>query len=244
MSVAVGIDLGTQSVKVVCYDFVNRRVAGSASASLDLRQDGEGVAEQHAEWWLDALREASLRVDPAVRGRAAAVGVSGQQHGFVALDATDTVLAPVKLWCDTSTAVECEEIMLAFGGREACIERAGNPIAPGYTASKLRWLKKASPHLYDRLDCILLPHDYLNLYLTGERCMEMGDASGTGFLDVRRRDWSREMLRAIDAEPGFERLPSAPAHRQRSHRHAPHGELPKSWACPPGFRWRSVAATT
>ena len=90
--------------------------------------------------------------------------------------------------------------MLAFGGRKACIERAGNPIAPGYTASKLRWLKKARPHLYDRLDCILLPHDYLNLHLTGERCMEMGDASGTGFLDVRRRDWSRDMLRAIDAD--------------------------------------------
>ena len=200
MSVTVGIDLGTQSVKVVCYDFVDRRVAGSSSASLDLRQDGEGVAEQDAEWWLDALRDASRGVDPAVRTRAAAIAVSGQQHGLVALDATDAVLAPVKLWCDTSTAVECEEIMLAFGGREACIERAGNPIAPGYTASKLRWLKKARPDLYARLDGILLPHDYLNLHLTGERCMEMGDASGTGFLDVRRRVWSRDMLHAIDAD--------------------------------------------
>ena len=200
MSVAVGIDLGTQSVKVVCYDFLKRRVAGGASASLDLRQDDDGAAEQLAEWWLDALLEATRRIDPAVRGRAGAIAVSGQQHGFVALDEADEVLAPVKLWCDTSTAAECEEIMDAFGGREACIERAGNPIAPGYTASKLRWLNKARPDLYDRLDAILLPHDYLNLHLTGERCMEMGDASGTGFLDVRSRKWSQEMLNAIDGE--------------------------------------------
>lgn len=199
MSVAVGIDLGTQSVKVVFYDFLNRRIAGSASASLDLRQDADGAAEQLAEWWLDALREASLGVDPAVRKRTAAISVSGQQHGFVALDEADAVLAPVKLWCDTSTAAECDEITDAFGGREACIEHAGNPIAPGYTASKARWLKKARPDLYDRLDGILLPHDYLNLYLTGERCMEMGDASGTGFLDVRSRKWSQDMLHAIDA---------------------------------------------
>ena len=148
MSVAVGIDLGTQSVKVVFYDFVNCSMAGSASASLDLRRDGEGVAEQHTEWWLAALRKASWRVDPAVRKRAAAIAVSGQQHGFVALDATDTVLAPVKLWCDTSTGTECEEIMHVLGGREACIKRTGNPVAPGYTASKLRWLKKARTDLY------------------------------------------------------------------------------------------------
>ena len=200
MSIAIGIDLGTQSVKVVCYDFANGRAAASASASLDIHQDSEGVAEQRTEWWLKALREAFWRVDSSVRKRAAAMAVAGQQHGLVALDERNTVLAPVKLWCDTSTAAECDEIMQAVGGREACIARAGNPIAPGYTASKLRWLKRARPDLYDRLDAILLPHDYLNLYLTGERCMEMGDASGTGFLDVRGREWSRDMLRAIDAE--------------------------------------------
>ena len=110
------------------------------------------------------------------------------------------VLVPVKLWCDTSTGAECDRIMEAFGGREACIAEAGNLILPGYTASKVRWFRDAHPDLYARMDTILLPHDYLNFYLTGERCMEAGDASGTGFLDIRTRDWSGKMLQAIDPD--------------------------------------------
>jgi xylulokinase len=90
--------------------------------------------------------------------------------------------------------------MDAFGGGDSCLDRLGNLILPGYTASKIRWLKKNRPKLYAKLDCILLPHDYINFYLTGERCMEMGDASGTGFLDVRERRWSSELLAAIDSE--------------------------------------------
>ncbi|MEM9533879.1 MAG: xylulokinase, partial [Pseudomonadota bacterium] len=140
------------------------------------------------------------KVTPEVRGSIRALAVSGQQHGFVALDASNEVPAPVKLWCDTTTEVECQEIMAAFGGREACIEHLGNPILPGYTASKIRWLKKFRPRVYDKLDGIALPHDYLNLYLTGERCMEAGDASGTGFLDITTRRWSSEMLKAVDPD--------------------------------------------
>ena len=200
MATVIGIDLGTQSVKVVFYDFGERQIVGNESAPLDLHQDDTGVAEQQSHWWLNALKDAFAKVDPAVRNSAAAMAVSGQQHGFVAVDESDEVLAPVKLWCDTSTETECTEIMDAFGGREACIEKAGNPILPGYTASKVKWFKKTKPKLYRKMDCILLPHDYLNLYLTGERCMEMGDASGTGFLDVRKRKWSEDMLHAIDAE--------------------------------------------
>ncbi len=200
MSVVVGVDLGTQSVKVVFYDSARRAIVGDASSPLNLYQGEDGIAEQQAHWWLDASRDAFQKVDIEVRRSARAIAVSGQQHGFVAVDDSDEVLAPVKLWCDTSTAVECDEIMAAFGGRDACIEKVGNPIAPGYTASKVRWLKKARPNLYRKMTGILLPHDYLNLYLTGERCMEMGDASGTGFFDVRKREWSQTMLRAIDAD--------------------------------------------
>jgi xylulokinase len=126
--------------------------------------------------------------------------VSGQQHGFVPLSKAGEVLSSVKLWCDTSTTSECDEIMQAFGGPQACLEQAGNLILPGYTASKVRWLAKNRPSLYAEMDCILLPHDYLNFCLTGERCMEMGDASGTGFLNIRERTWSKDMLRAIDPE--------------------------------------------
>lgn len=182
------------------YDPGVRRVLAVATAPLDLHQTDTGVAEQQAHWWVDALRKALEQVEPQVRKCAAAIGVSGQQHGFVPINARGTVQTPVKLWCDTSTGSECEAIMDAFGGRDACIERVGNPIAPGYTASKIRWLRDTDRDLYEQMVCILLPHDYLNYYLTGVRCMEAGDASGTGFLDIRTRDWSAEMLQAIDPD--------------------------------------------
>ncbi len=200
MTTVLGIDIGTQSVKVVFYDFEARQIAFIGSAPLDLHQTDDGVAEQRAEWWIEALRTAMASVTKSVRESVAAIGVSGQQHGFVPIDRAGEVLIPVKLWCDTSTGTECDRIVEAFGGREACIAEVGNPILPGYTASKVRWFRDAHPDLYARMDTILLPHDYLNFYLTGERCMEAGDASGTGFLDIRTRDWSEEVLRAIDPD--------------------------------------------
>lgn len=200
MNTVLGIDLGTQSIKVVFYDFEDRKFSAIECAPLDMYQGGVGVAEQNADWWLDALKGAMAKVDSNTRQSARAIAVSGQQHGFVAIGKSNEVLAPVKLWCDTSTTTECDEIMDAFGGRGACIEQVGNPILPGYTASKVRWLRNSRPALYEHLDCILLPHDYVNLYLAGERCMEVGDASGTGFLDIRKREWSNTMLRAIDPD--------------------------------------------
>lgn len=200
MNTVAGIDLGTQALKVLFFDVDHRTVAAVESAPLKLRQDDSGTAEQESHWWLAALKEAVGKIDPHVRASLRAIAVSGQQHGFVAVGKADEVLAPVKLWCDTSTEKECAEIMDDGGGFSACIAQAGNPILTGYTASKIRRLKQARPDAYAKLDAILLPHDYMNLYLTGERCMEMGDASGTGFLDIHRREWSRSMLRAIDSE--------------------------------------------
>lgn len=200
MSTVIGIDLGTQSLKVVFYDFEARRVIASETAPLDLHQAEDGTAEQQAQWWLGALHDAMGKVDRAVRASAAAIGVSGQQHGFVPLGKSGDVLAPVKLWCDTSTTDECAEIMQRFGGRDACIRRVGNPVLPGYTASKIAWFARHHPSRYAELQTILLPHDYLNFYLTGELCMEAGDASGTGFLDIRERAWCEDMLQAIDPD--------------------------------------------
>ncbi len=200
MTTVAGIDLGTQGVKIVIYDADARELVAVESASLDLYQNESGAAEQQAHWWLDALKEALSRVGRGVRDAVAAVGVSGQQHGFVPLDKSGDVQVPVKLWCDTSTTDECRAITEDFGGRDALIASAGNPILPGYTASKLRWFRDAHPNQYAQLDCILLPHDYLNFALTGERVMEHGDASGTGWLDIRTREWSRPVLEAIDPD--------------------------------------------
>ncbi len=200
MNTVLGIDLGTQSLKAIFYDYETKVTRASASAPLDLMRDAQGKAEQQAAWWLEALRDGLARVPAEVRASVRAIGVSGQQHGLVALDAAGHVLIPVKLWCDTSTEAEVEEITAACGGRERCIELSGNALVTGYTAPKIRWFAKQHPALYARAAHFLLPHDYLNFVLTGRLCMEHGDASGTGLMDVRARRWSLPMLRAVDAD--------------------------------------------
>lgn len=196
----LGIDIGTQSVKALLYDLENRRVVAVRSAPLDIISGADGTREQLAGWWLDAMRQCLAGFQKQQREAVRAVAVSGQQHGFVPLDKNGDVLAPVKLWCDTATLSECEEIAEAFGGPAACAREVGNPILPGYTASKIRWLRNHRPDVYARLATILLPHDYINFYLTGELAMEAGDASGTGLLDIRNRCWHKGLLQALDAE--------------------------------------------
>jgi xylulokinase len=200
MQTVLGIDLGTQSLKTLFYDYESHRVAAVTSAPLELMRDERGTAEQDASWWLDALRKSLAKVPDRVRASVRAIGVSGQQHGLVALDRAGHVLVPVKLWCDTSTQQEVDEITQAVGGRERCIAISGNAMVTGYTAPKIRWLKKQHPTLYREAAHFLLPHDYLNWTLTGVLCMEHGDASGSGLMDVRERSWSNEMLRAVDTD--------------------------------------------
>ncbi len=200
MSLVVGLDVGTQGVKLLAYDPAARRVVSLQSRELQLVARADGSREQEAGWWIDAIRGCLADLGAAHRARVTAIGVSGQQHGFVPLDAAGQVLAPVKLWCDTSTQRECDEIMARAGGAARCIELAGNPVLAGYTASKLPWTRRHRPEAYARLARILLPHDYVNFWLTGEQWMEHGDASGTGWLDVRRREWSAPMLAATDPD--------------------------------------------
>lgn len=200
MDLVAGIDAGTQSLKVVVYDPAGRQLIASASAPLDLASAADGSREQQPAAWVAALQACFRAIDSTVRSRISALAVSGQQHGFVPVDAAGEVLAPAKLWCDTSTSAECVQIMDALGGPARTIALAGNPILTGYTASKLPWTKTHRPDAYARLATILLPHDYLNFVLTGQRFCEHGDASGTGWLDVRTRTWSAELLRATDPE--------------------------------------------
>ncbi|KRG72451.1 xylulokinase [Stenotrophomonas terrae] len=200
MDLVAGIDAGTQSLKVVVYDPAGRIVVASTSMPLDMISAADGSREQLPADWVSALHACFRQIDPSVRSRIVALAVSGQQHGFVAVDGAGDVLAPAKLWCDTSTAAECTQIMDAAGGIARTIALAGNPILAGYTASKLPWTKTHRPAAYAQLATILLPHDYLNFVLTGQRFCEYGDASGTGWLDVRSRSWSAELLRATDPQ--------------------------------------------
>jgi D-xylulose kinase len=200
----IGVDSGTQSTKVLIVDAKSGRVLGSASEAYDLIPKlPPGAKEQHPKTWRDATSKAIRRALKESRAKASevkAIGVSGQQHGFVSLDSKGEVIRPAKLWCDTSTAGECDEIMQAVGGFKATVREIGNAVLPGFTASKILWLKKREPKNYARLASVLLPHDYLNFWLTGEKSMEYGDASGTALLDVRKRKWSRALLNAIDPE--------------------------------------------
>lgn len=200
----VGIDSGTQSTKVLVIDGKDGKVLASAAQEYDLLPDlPPGAKEQHPHTWRDATASAirrALRQAKAVAAEVKAIGVSGQQHGFVPLDKNGEVIRPAKLWCDTSTAPECDEIMNALGGLKPTIRALGNAVLPGFTASKILWLKNHEPKNYAKLATVLLPHDYLNFWLTGEKVMEYGDASGTALLDVRKRKWATAVLKAIDPE--------------------------------------------
>ena len=141
-------------------------------------------------------------MDPGSLGRVRALSVSGQQHGLVVLDEAMQVIRPAKLWNDTETAPQNSELVSRLGGQEAWVERFGIVPLTGYTVSKLLWLKQVEPANFARVRHILLPHEYLNWWLTGELCAEYGDASGTGFFDPRKREWAREVLDEIDGGQG------------------------------------------
>ena len=195
----IGIDTGTQGTKAVAFDPVCGETVAHAHAGYAVDEGENGSREQHPRVWIDAiracLREIFKSVDPArVRG----IGVSGQQHGCVALDAGGNVLLPAKLWCDTSTVAECGEITERAGGADRVLAITGSGLAAGFTASKILHFKKNHPDLWQRAATIFLPHDYINFWLTGERCMEPGDASGTGLFDFKKREWSPGMIRAVD----------------------------------------------
>ena len=200
----VGIDSGTQSTKVLVIDARDGKVLASAAQEYELLANlPAGAKEQHPHTWRDAAASGirrALRQAKAVAAEVKAIGVSGQQHGFVPLDAQGEVIRPAKLWCDTSTAAECDEITAKLGGLKKAIRALGNAVLPGFTASKILWLKKQEPKNFQRLATILLPHDYLNYWLTGRKSMEYGDASGTALLDVRKRKWAGSALEAIDAD--------------------------------------------
>jgi xylulokinase len=206
----LGIDSGTQSTKVLVVDARDGKVLASAAQAYELIPGlPPGAKEQHPHTWRDATASAmrqALRAAKASASEVKAIGVSGQQHGFVPLDKAGGVIRPAKLWCDTSTVPECDEITARLGGPKAAIRALGNAVLPGFTAPKILWLKKNEPKNYHQLATVLLPHDYLNFWLTGQKTMEYGDASGTALLDVKKRKWSAAVLKAIDPELA-EKLP-------------------------------------
>jgi len=187
--VLVGLDVGTSGVKAIAIAH-DGRVLASASEEYALSTPQPGWAEQDPEdWWRAAA--ACLERLPA-----GPVGLSGQMHGLVVLDAEDRVLRPAILWNDQRTAAECAEIE-ARVGLERLIELTGNRALRGFTAPKLLWLRRHEPEVYARIRHVLLPKDYVRLRLTGEHAIDVADASGTLLFDVAGRRWSDEVCDAL-----------------------------------------------
>lgn len=203
----VGLDSGTQGTKSLIIDERGRVIGRGYSPHKFVPKLKPGESEQEPATWVKALNQ-SLKIALKEANQKkhfqpkniVALGISGQQHGFVPLDCHGQVIRPAKLWNDTSTTEETNFILEAVGGKRKFIQLAGLNLAVGYTASKILWLKKHEPRNYRRLHSVLLPHNYLNFYLTGKKCMEYGDASGTGLMDVRRLRWQEKIIKVIDAD--------------------------------------------
>jgi xylulokinase len=198
--VLVGLDVGTTGVKAVALS-PDGDVLASASAEYELSTPQPGFAEQDPEdWW----RAAQSCLERLPQGH---VGLSGQMHGLVVLDASDRVLRPAILWNDQRTGAECAEIE-ARVGLERLIELTGNRALTGFTAPKILWLRTHEPETYAQIRHVLLPKDYVRLRLTGQHAIDAADASGTLLFDVAGRRWSEEVCAALEIP--LEWLP--PAH--------------------------------
>ncbi len=195
----LGIDVSTTATKALLIG-PDGAVAGTAATGYAFQTPRPLWIEQDpALWWDGAVQSirAVLAQTGIAPGEVAAVGLTGQMHGLVLLDAAGRVLRPALLWNDQRTAAECDEIRRRVG-RERLIEVTGNDALTGFTAPKLLWVRNHEPEIYDRIAHVLLPKDYVRYRLTGEPATDRAGAAGTLLLDLRRRDWSAEILDALD----------------------------------------------
>jgi xylulokinase len=204
VGLALGIDVSTTATKAVLVDEAGA-VAGVASAGYPFETPRPLWSEQDPGlWWGGAIEAISSVLAAAGRAGAdiAAVGLTGQMHGLVLLDAADRVLRPAILWNDQRTAAECDAIRAAVGP-ERLVEITGNDALTGFTAPKLVWVRDHEPDVWRRSAHVLLPKDYVRLQLTGEHALDKADGAGTILFDLAGRDWSAEVLGRLDIPPAW-----------------------------------------
>lgn len=187
----IGLDLGTSGLKGVLIDDT-QGVLAEASAPLSVSRPAEGWSEQSPADWIAAAESVLQQLSAFGLSKVRAIGLSGQMHGATLLDANDEVLRPCILWNDTRSHEEAAEL----DGDPMFRRITGNIVFPGFTAPKLVWVKRHEPRIWERVAKVLLPKDYLRLWLTGEHVAEMSDAAGTSWLDTGKRDWSDDCLSA------------------------------------------------
>ncbi len=207
----LGIDLGTSAVKALLVD-ARGRVLGQGSAEHPISHPRPHYAEQDAaDWWRGVLVATQQAVGSTSQDRVAAIGLSGQMHGTVLLGPDDEVLAPAIIWPDQRSRRQVDEITELVGA-ERLIELTGSPVATGFQAASIRWVRQEQPRVWDRTRRVLLPKDEIRRRLTGNIATDPSDGSGALLLDVRQRDWSDELLATLNVER--ELLP--PVHRSAS----------------------------
>ncbi len=196
MPILLGLDIGTTGARTIAVD-ERGVVVVAASAGYPLATPQPGWSEQDPEDWWRAACETLRAVGVQVAGREiVGLGLTGQMHGATFLDAADQPIRPALLWNDQRTAVQCAAMVEAVGV-ERLLAITGNPALTGFQAPKILWLRDAEPANYARVARVLLPKDFVRLRLTGEAATDASDAAGTLLLDVRRRDWSPEILAAL-----------------------------------------------
>ncbi|SIQ13719.1 xylulokinase [Rhizobium sp. RU35A] len=196
----LGLDLGTSGVKAMLIDG-DQHVIGSATGSLDVSRPHPGWSEQDPAHWIAATKEAVAALKaahPAALAAVRGIGLSGHMHGATLIDADDKVLRPCILWNDTRSFAEAASLDADPRFRAL----TGNIVFPGFTAPKLVWVKNNEPDIFARVAKVLLPKDYLRLWLSGEHISEMSDSAGTSWLDTGKRAWSSELLAATDLQEG------------------------------------------
>ena len=193
MPTLIGVDVGTSGTRALAVTADGELVA-EATRPHELLTPRPGWTEQDPRQWWEATKAVLAEV---ARDDVAGLGLTGQMHGSVFLDSAGEVIRPALLWNDQRTAAECDEITESVGAGRL-LEIAGNPALTGFQAPKIRWLANHEPDAYARVASVLLPKDYVRLRLTGEHATDASDASGTLLLDVRARDWSSQILDALE----------------------------------------------
>ncbi len=196
----LGIDVGTGGTRAVLIDRAGAVVASAASDHAGIRSEHIGWAEQDPEDWWRATREAIAGVMAAAEltgSEIEALGLTGQMHGCVMLDASGAVLRPALIWCDQRTQPQCDWLTEKIGFARL-IELTCNPALPNFTLTKLLWVREHQPEIFAKIAHVLCPKDYVRFRLTGEYAMDMQEASGTLLLDVAHRRWSAEVAEAAE----------------------------------------------